>query len=292
MRKWLKWLLAAGILACLLGIGMLTAGAMKGGVDQLKDLSYIQSGAYGMAGRIYTEIQAAADEGILYQSERTEYTAVRNLKIEVVGAGRVRLYELDHEELPEHTVRVVHTGIGNNETLYELEINGDTLDIRLPADWKGVFGHWDVEDLDIFIPAGYQFDSVKIECVSGELDADALYAQKLSIENISGSVYIRGGRAGALDLECLSGTTECFARIGREADVECTSGEVDITMNDSWQSYDYKWSCFSGTITADGRELGSGHGKAGEQKMNYGTGRQVKLECISGTINVNYANES
>jgi len=292
MKRGLKWLLAAGVTACLLGVGMMTAGAMIGGVDWLLDFPYFRFGKYRINGGAFADRLTTADiqgETIGGANQTVEYTSIRELKIEVVGDSQVQLFELDREELPEDTIRIVHSGSG--EILYELNTQGDTLAIDLPGTWKNT--RWrSVEDLEIYIPRNYQFREVSIECVAGELDADAVYAQELSLENVSGSVFIGGGRVDTLEVECLSGTTECNALIERKADVECTSGTVDITMADSWQSYDYKWSCLSGTITADGRELDAGYNKGKKKEQNHGTGNKVELECVSGTININYKNES
>lgn len=288
MKKGLKWLLAAGIAACLLGCGMMTAGAMMGGLDQLAYFPYIDYDKHIMPGRISpektaTDIISSTDEG-----GTVEYPSVRELKIEVVGDSLVQLIELDREELPEDTIRIIHSDTG--ETSYKLNTKGDTLVISSPTR-RNLLNRRSVEDLKIYIPRNYQFRAVSIECVSGVLDAEALYTQKLEVEAVSGSVGIGGGQVDTLAVECVSGTVECNARISREADVECTSGTVNITMAGSWQSYDYQWSCLSGTITADGRELEIGH--LGEQKeQKYGTGNKLELECVSGAININYDNQS
>lgn len=289
MKKGLKWLLAAGITACLLGIGMMTAGAMMGGLEQLAYFPYSDYDKHIMSGRISSEITATDSISNADEGGTVEYPSIRELKIEVVGDSLVELIELDREELPEDTIRIIHSGSG--EISYKLNTKGDTLIISSPDTRRNFLGRRSVEDLEIYIPRNYQFRSVSIECVSGELDAEALYTQKLEVEAVSGSVDIGGGQVDTLAVECVSGSAECKARINREADVECTSGTVDITMAGSWQSYDYQWSCLSGTITADGRELETGH--LGEQKeQKYGTGNKVELECVSGTINLNYDNES
>lgn len=294
MKKGLKWLLVAGIIACMVGIGMMTAGAMMGGIDQLPYLPYYRNGKHIITGRTLSDPAAADTQTDIvweaYEGESVDYTLIRELKIEVVGDSLVELIELDHEELPEDTIRIVHSGSG--ETLYELKTKGDTLVISLPELRKHFIGRRSVEDLNIYIPRNYQFRTVLIECVSGELNADAVYAQELSVENISGYVGISGGWVDTLEMECLSGTTECDALIHRDADVECTSGTVEITMANSWQSYDYKWSSLSGTITVDGRELETDFKTGKKNEQNNGTGNKVVLECVSGTINVNYQNES
>lgn len=279
MKRGLKWLLAAGVISCLLGAGMMTAGAMMGGFKQL----WYAPPYFG--GRITGPSLTAADA----LTDEAEYTKVRELKIELAGRSRVQLIELAQGELPDDTIRIVHSD--SEEARYELKNQGDTLMIRLPDTWKPFTGARRMEDLVVYMPPNYQFQSVSIECISGELNADAVYTQELSIENVSGTVVIDGGKADTLELECLSGTTECAALINREAKVECTSGMVDIMMAGSPESYDYKWSCLSGTITAAGRELESGITDR-KKEQNNGTGNEVKLECLSGTIQVNYQSES
>ncbi|MGL5436747.1 MAG: DUF4097 family beta strand repeat-containing protein [Lachnospiraceae bacterium] len=286
MKSSIKVLMILGIISCLLGAGMMTAGAMMGGGDDLEELFYPYIRQYSYRYSDESQISVAAEESMAFPD-------IRELKITVIGDSCIEVIETGAEYLPENTIQVARAGT-DDALSYQLDVNGDTLDIHLPREWREYLNnnHRGVEDLAIYIPQNYQFRSVEIECISGELAADAIYTREMSVENVSGLVTIQGGRIEDMDIECTTGTIECYALISREADVDCISGDIDIMMADSFESYDYEWEVLSGTIIADDQTLDGGIVGKGKKKMDHHTGRKVELDCVSGTITVNYANGS
>lgn len=295
MRKGIKILLISGIVCCVAGAGVMTAGAMMGGIDGLSELPY----PYIRENGSFFINRYADESSIIYMAEaedlgtsELEYSSIRELEIDCVSSGHIQLIHVEPEELPGDVIRVVRNSAGDQEVKYKLRQDGNTLKIEIPGDWREYMNKGGVENLDIYVPISYAFDEVDIKCISGEFIADTLTAAELSIENVSGAVIIEDGQVSELDVNCISGTVECYAVVDQEGDVSCTSGDVTMTMGRSWENYDYKWQALSGTIIIDGEDVKNGNNLVGEQKIDHHTGRSVDLECISGTITINYADES
>ncbi len=298
MKKSTKVLIALSFISCLAGVGMMTAGAMMGGLEDLDRVAYPLFGKRNFDMSVHYPDESGEIQNIEsevpneFSGETAEYTNIRDLKVDIIGDSRIELIQEIPENLPQDKIRIVRSG--DDTMKYVIEVKGDTLDIHLPRDWKEYINqdHRDVEDLTIYIPQNYQFNSVDLDCVSGYFAADAIFARELAVDIVSGNIDIAGGRVGDIDIDCVSGGITCHALIDQGADVDCTSGDIDITMARSWSGYDYEWNSLGGTIILDGREMEQNDLFKQEQKIDNHTGRSIDLECVSGTININYANES
>lgn len=315
MKGSIKILLILGVISALLGAGMMTAGAMMGGVHGLGNLPYSWNRTFDSGRnryeqretrtRLSDEVEAETSGPAVSAAagESYEYPGIRKLDIEVIGDSRIDIVTAGPDELPENTIRIVRSGSGPDVISYLINNNGTELTIHLPdhvldinniRDWQSFFdeNHFDVEDLTIYVPENHQFHAIEVACIAGDLEADVINAEEMSIENISGMVVVQDGRIGALDIEVISGNTECYAIVGRDLDVECTSGDIAVMMAGGFESYDYKWTVLSGSITAGDQTLDGGRYGLGESEIDHRAGRRIEVDCISGSITINYENES
>lgn len=286
MKRGMKGLVIIGIIFCILGIGMITAGAMMGGINDLEKLPYLNQMRTSINYGYYNE-----DIGIIDINDSesvTEYSGIRNLDLKIVAGSYVNIIVEEREDSQDDGIRVIQHEA--TEMLYDFQVEGDELHIELPDDGNMNPMDFSAGDVTIYIPRGYQFRNIELECLSATIAIEELNCQKLSIENLSGDITIDGGRIKRMEAECLSGRLESFAAVGETAKLECIAGDINISMAETLKQYDYEWEAVAGTIILDGQELGPIHQTRGKQSIDYQAGRKVELECEAGTIIVNYMN--
>lgn len=275
MRKAVKWTLISGTLCCLAGIGMITAGAMMGGAEELEKAPLWER----MSGRYHS--MAAED------SWRESFAAVTELELEAGPAGSIEIVEEWREDQNPEII-IVHNGGGLQ---YQSKREGTRLKIRMPKSWHAMTAGEGMESMTILVPEGYSFRDVEVEVMAGSFHAQTLYTDLLDVEVGAGEAIISGGAIGTLEADCMAGQLECYAPVKNGASVDCAAGSCYITLAGSYEQYDYDLSCAAGAITLEGVAEGEYGGFCQEMSIDYHTGRKIELDCGAGTITVAYQGE-
>lgn len=291
MKRIVKWSLIVGTVICLLGVGMITAGAMMGGGEAV--VSYF--GGYHGVGYWQEVWDEGPDEDGRFVSGQTDhqfdeavsYEGISKLAIES-AIGTVELVEERREDPNDRTVRVArfHTR-GNSRNYYEIRQDEEELEIYFVGHSKRIRRE-EVESLIIYVPEGYRFRKVNLETNAGRFYAKTLYADEAELVLRAGEILIDSGEIADLDVECAAGRLECKALAGRSANVECQAGSVDIWLAEQKDRYNYELECKTGTITLMGEEKKRYTGLWQKKYIDYRAANQVELECAAGEITVNF----
>lgn len=300
MKKLVKWSVILGSIFCLLGTGIITAGAMMGGMDELKMRlehetlqpwktyvepweAYVEPGGNaGKSGGNHShpwagDVRPGSEELPLESVYR--YEGVRSLSVEV-GAGSVELWEM--EELAENEIALNHYGDGNQ---YRIEQEGGELNIDLPNRKDVTQG---METLVIGVPTGFQFEELNIETKAGAFYSEQVLARELALEVSAGEIRILGGSAEHLEAEAKAGAIDCQMAVEKTASAECSAGTVDILLAGEKNDYDYQLECSGGSIFLNGEEPEEFTQLYQKKNINNHAGRNVELECQMGTITVDF----
>lgn len=293
MKKLMKWFAILGVIFCLLGIGIMTAGAMIGGMDELNlyfNQSDLKMGAEHKVlqpWEAYVSVEERVAEPEVSVSGSEEFPAepydryenIRSLSAEV-GAGKVELREM--EELEENEIAVERWGDGNP---YLVEQEGNELEIEFPEYRDNPDG---METLIIGVPTGFRFQELDIEVKAGSFYADQVAADRLSLDVKAGEIQIMGGSTEYLEVEVKAGTIACLAEVEQAASVECSSGSANLLLAGEKNQYDYQLECAGGSIVLNGEEPEEFTRLYQKKKIDNHTGNMVDLECQMGTITVDF----
>lgn len=297
MKRAIKWFVVLGIVSCLLGIGVITAGAVMGGGQELE--SYLVSDGFPI-GRVGYEYRPGTDGYMApggeapYNADKSmgavNYRDVKTLKLEA-GPGEVTILTEDREDPADTDIRVEGFAIDGVLTYsYDVRQEGSELKIGRSSRWHGrraghfddAYGHdshgWErggdyhserMENLVIYIPRDYRFHEVEIEVSAASVTADGLNADELDLEVMAGETVIGGSSFG-------------------KTDVECMAGSVDLTLEGRKEDYDYDLSAKTGSITLTGEDTEVYTSLWQEKHIDYQAGRKVELDCTAGEITIRY----
>lgn len=293
MKKVIKWSVIFGIVFSLLGIGVMTAGAMMGGADNLEGYLREYSG-FGRHSYVSTERAIVIDENgnsadafmkstgdntanhTGEERKQASYNNIRELEIEA-GPGEVSIVTENRDDPQDTSIRIernYEAGVLNYE--YIVRQDHEELKIERAYEFQNIVSHqrsaddmYDdkrMETLTIFVPKDYQFHEVDVEAAAAFVSIEEIHADKLNLELMAGELTMAGGRVGKLDAECLA-------------------GDMSIALEGYKEQYDYELSCKAGEI-----DLGDESYTAlwNEKTINYGAGREMDLDCSSGRITVEF----
>ena len=106
------------------------------------------------------------------------------------------------------------SGEGIDYRIYQEE---SELKIRLPLSAnRNAAGDVGMKQLTVAIPPSYEFEQIELEHVAGSFYAERLFARELSVEVVSGTMDIGGGRVKELELECISGSCQPQNTVSRQ----------------------------------------------------------------------------
>lgn len=288
MNKWLKLSAAAGVICCLLGIGVITLGAVMGGGRQImraldrvdgwdEHVEHDISEHFNHSSVLTPDLPG--DSGLQPASE-DRYDNIRSIELEVME-NRVELRESD--ELEAGSVVIAH---GDEDGVrYKILPSGDTLKLK---DSRRTSYENALENIILYVPVGFQFTEIEIENYGASFEAEKIFARELSLKVFGGDITIQGGNVRRLDVECNAGDITCRAAVGDEASAECKAGDLYLMMAGAREDYDYKLECRVGSIVLEGDPPMEFGALSDERKIDHSTGHEVKLECSAGTITVGY----
>lgn len=279
MKKVIKWSLIFGIVCSLLGIGMMTAGAMMGGASDLENhfrelssmgvsdyVEYRQSGVIGETG------YASETLGELMGSER--YDNVKELEIEA-GPGDISIVAEVRDNPQDTSIRIERYPI-EGVLVYEYIVRQEHEELKIERahEFRNIFrSHREqsdtnenkrMETLIIYVPVDYQFRKVDIEAAAASVHVEELNADKMNLELMAGALVMERGRAGKLDAECYA-------------------GDMELNLEGSKEQYNYELSSKAGEINLGDESYSS---LWNEKSIDYHAGQEMDLDCASGRITV------
>lgn len=292
MNKMIKWAAIFGIVFCLAGVGIITAGAMMGGADELGQ--YIQGLEDDMVPRIARTpgldlvpgLDGDPDSDLVIREpdpdlvmDSVSYDQVRELKIEA-GPGKVIVVAEDREDEQDTAVRVESYGEDGVLTYpYEIRQEGGELEIERHHEFEHIVGplknrsgdyqNRRMENLLIYIPRDHRFRKVEIEAAAAAVTVEEIQADQLDIEVQAGALTLGRGTVGALD-------------------VECQAGSVVLGLEGEKQQFDYELTANVGTIILEDQEQERYTGLRREKNIDNHAGKKAELECDAGELIIRF----
>ena len=305
MRKVFKWTLILGVVSCLVGIGIITAGGMMGGMGELN--SYLDANWHSINGvedymdhyvEDYGErhwepehLKHEAGSSIpVSQASGGVYENIRRLEIEAGPGNTIELIEEERAGQLYDTVRIERAA-SDGVRRYNCRAEGADLKIELPEDRSvsGIADEGGMEQLTIYVRAGYRFEKVEVESRAGRFDAETVNADQLSLDTEAGEIEIRGGRIGRLEADCKAGDIRCYAAAENGAEADCEAGTMEILMAGKQNEYDYQLESNVGSIQLLGPLTEEYTGLKTEKLIDNHAGRNVELDCSAGSIAVHFS---
>lgn len=174
-----------------------------------------------------------------------------------------------------------------------------------------VSGSWSFSSLStvitVEIPAGFEFEKVRMSLGAGEFTSDILSGkevklelgagqvtiEKLSVVNMecevgAGQIIIRNAETiGNLDFKVGMGNLEFTGSIPGNLVAECAMGQMCFHIEGSKEGdHDYNLQCAAGNLRAGSTSFA---GVAANKKIDNGTGSLYKLECAMGNLEVTFS---
>ncbi|MCI8946864.1 MAG: DUF4097 domain-containing protein [Lachnospiraceae bacterium] len=316
-RFWKIVLLIAGIVA---GIGFFCVilGAMMGGGPQAADLLWHSAEARWEAGeevvRTLAEDEAFWetadwDEGMEWDDE----TGWREMAA-ISEAYHENLQVADAAQVQELTVKAGRcelvitktdqdTYAITSDNLHELQyfLEDGELVILADSDWKRA--GWENRRLTVYIPETGSVSDLNVELGAGACVAENLKVDNLKVESGAGSFIVQGlqarnaeiimgaGQAEITDAEVTdlvieAGMGDFFweGSIQGNLKAECAMGAIHLLVAGAKEDFNYRTECVAGSIQAGDME----ENLTGERYVDNGAGKEMKLECAMGRIEVGF----
>lgn len=300
MKKLIKWMLIFSVFFCLLGIGVITAGAMMGGglylgralraadrwdydYEEWMDEVLPEERRADMAESIPArkEEPAKPGEAELPLKESHQYENIRKLKAELTGA----VFFQESADLKDGQVVIAKGDDGED---YEYRQEGDTLKIEGSSrHWRGNEGPYNT--ITVLVPAGSLLEEADIEVNAGEFQAEILRARELSLEVKAGVAAVKSTEVEELDLEVDLGQILCQADVAKKVSAQSNLGEILLALKGKKEDFNYELECQAGRIVLGGSQSIEYVGD--HQILDHAAGKKAELECSAGSIEVSYWEE-
>ena len=142
-------------------------------------------------------------------------------------------------------------------------------------------------ELEIFIPIG-MLKEIDIEIEAGELVADKLAAEYISIDMSAGRVQVEELIAGKeAEVQIDAGQVTVGYYEGPKLEVDCAVGSVMVVCEGNQSDYNYKLECGLGKIQMN-EESYSGIGN--DFRINNESNKLIKAECEMGEVLLEFPN--
>lgn len=285
MKKLVKWSLVLGIISCLLGAGVITAGAMMGGGMEVG--AYLNKRFSGRHRSISHDAWKQPDnpQTPVVQRPGTEngiwFEQIQKLKLEA-GPGEVQILTEEREN-PQDTAIRVETYGADGEYCQEYTIfqEHDTLTIERSSrfftrdrhDWEHIDSEITMEDLIIYLPAGHTLRAVEIEVVAGTIQADTIQADEVELSMVSGELIIDLIKTRNLEADCVAGT-------------------MNLELEGKKTDYNYEINCKAGSVTLSGEQDEHFTSLWDEKKIENHAAKDIEINCVAGEITITCQGES
>lgn len=303
MKKTIKWMIIFSAVFCVLGIGVIAAGAMMGGGHYMRKAFKLtdrwderyeywekrweekwEQDVVESTGTAATEALADAPGSIENPLEGSfSYENIRKLEADVDGT----VIFMESEELSPGQVLIAKGEDGED---YEYRQDGDTLKIHWPS--RSRRGRESLgKTITVLVPAGSCLDEIEIQMVAGAFQADVMRAKEISLEAKAGVIEVGQAEAESLKLEVDTGQILCGADVAREVSADSELGEILLKLKGKREDFDYELECSAGIIVLKDSKPEEYQGLHHEITIDNGAGKRAELECSAGSITVAYYEE-
>lgn len=295
MSKVLKGFVIAACVCIVIGIAILVGIGVSGNYKEVKNIMENGGIAISDSGIRVGNAELFDDdfEDTIKGGEESIYSAEEIEKIYMeLEAGVFKIVEGDTNEI-----------IIRSEEAIRIENDNDSISIET-LDRIKVFGFWnaDSQKVEITLPKGRQFHTIDLEVGAGELTADSLLAQNLTVElgagrteigsfvceNAvisvgAGEVIIDNGMAEEMDLNVGMGDFQFAGEIIKELDADCGMGNMNLALSGEETDYNYAIDCGMGDVSVGNTSYG---GMVSGKEIDNNASVNCDLDCGMGNISI------
>lgn len=308
MKKFVKISAITALVLVILGVILLSIGAVGGGIQGVNFLANSGALSFGpedidIVDWVHTwDVEYDLDEDIMFDSGytlftggSTEFTAdsaeVHRLFVEL-GGSQIQFLTSEDD-----TWRVEAEGIGK----FQVFVQDNTL--KVMGVKKGV--NISFCEVKIYVPEGTMLSEAELNVGAGEMDIEYLAAGEmdlsvgagsvtaeylktadLSVDIGAGEMVIEDGEVGDLEVAVGAGRFEMEGTIAGDVDGDVAMGSMDLTVYGSEESdHNYEVDCAAGSMIVGSRSY-SGLGT--EMSIDNGAATTYELECAMGELNVRF----
>lgn len=321
MKKFMKGCAIAALIFLVLGIGLaVAAGTVRGRSTITKVVETVTGGrvslnfdglfSWGMQVRddltdSLPELDYDIDDATSFNSSYEVYTgdvektclgsSVENLKIEAGGC----LFNVQFSGDDSFYVEASDCG------KFQAYLENGTLYIRTTTSSRS-WSKLTSSKVKLYVPEGCHFQEADIDLGAGEMEFEALNAERILLGVGAGRISANGLQAETLKMEIGAGqidmkdinATEIEAEVGMgnllvsgsiagDVDVSCAMGNVEMELAGSQQDFNYQLTGAMGNIDL-GAESYSGLGMS--KHFDNGASKNIKVECSAGNITIRFTN--
>ncbi len=324
MRKFMKGCAIAALIFLVLGIGLaVAAGTVRGRTTISRVVETVTGG------RVILDFDGLFHWGVQVKDDLTDSLAdLPELDYDIDDATSFNSsYEVYRGDVDKICLgsNMENLKIEAGGCLFNVQLSGDdsfyveasdcgkfqayqengTLYIRTTTSSR-TWGSWKGSKVNLYVPQGCHFKEADIDLGAGEMEFEALSAERIFLGVGAGRITANGLQAEVLKMEIGAGQIDMkdIAVKGMEAeigmgnlllsgsiegdvDVNCAMGNVEMELSGSQQDYNYQLEGAMGNIDL-GSESYSGFGVS--KQIDNGAAKNIKIECAAGNAAIRYTN--
>ena len=148
--------------------------------------------------------------------------------------------------------------------------------------------HYEKGSITVTLPEGVSLGEIDLELKAGELTADSLRAERLTVVSDAGQVSIRDFSGKNVRFECGAGAFSGSGGAAETLAVTCGVGAVELRLKGSRRDYAHTLRCGIGEIRCGGERY-SGFGN--QVCLEPQAPKRLTAECSIGQIDIRYEAE-
>lgn len=212
-----------------------------------------------------------------------EFSGIKNLSIHVdfcrvaIGVSEDDKIRIDSSEMNDW-----------NAVTTEVSENGDTLEIhsKEKKKYKKLLRMSEGGTLAVYVPRGYQFETVEMEYGAAEVRIGELNAKNFTIKSGASDCVVEYAALESMKAEVGAGDLDFYGTVSGNIDVKCGVGNIDLDLDGTEETYNYELNGGVGTI-----EIGDSmdfEGLNAERKIDNASDRTIYVVSGAGDVEIDF----
>lgn len=139
--------------------------------------------------------------------------------------------------------------------------------------------------LMLYIPKNVQLPEINIQVGDGKINLNGVRANEIDLEIGRGEITATDFIAGELSVSCGKGTADIRGEAQRDTDLECGVGTINFEVKGAQTDFNYEIEVGAGVIQLGGQKFS---GLAVEKTIHNRAGKEMGIDCATGTVNVTF----
>lgn len=291
MKKSTKFFVFGGLICLLTGLVIMLITGFAGGMNMVREI--VTNYSFGRVRLVSHGITVGVDD-----EDFARFSGTKEIGVSENGITSVKI-AVDGGEIEIREGKSDRIGISSDSYGVDYAVSDGMLVIRDENEWV-----FDGEKVVISLPRDMTFEVIELCVGGGEIDAEYLDADKISVKVGGGEVTIEKMQTGELDADVGAGeftvergrvegnatinvgVGETFfgGFVGGDAALRCGMGDLSFYGEDMNEAdYNYAMTCGAGEITLNGSSY-SGIGL--HKRIDNGGRHTIDIDCGMGNIDV------